>query len=141
MDPFLDRLARLGFLARGAVYVCIGMLAAQAALGMGGRTTDPQGALRELGRRDPSGILLVVLTVGLLGYAFWRLAAGVLDLNGKGRDPKGLATRAGYVGIGVTHFLLAFTAAGLTFEKLGSGSSAIRKWVGWVLHDPLGVWI
>lgn len=141
VDPLLERLARLGFLARGSVYLCIGTLAAQAAMGLGGRTTDPHGAVREMGRWDPSGVLLGLLAIGLLGYATWRLAAGILDLQRKGREPKGLAVRAGYIGLGLTHAALAFTAAGLTVEQLGRGSTGIRAWVARVIDHPLGVWV
>ena len=44
-QPWLERLARLGFLAKGLVYATVGALALQAAFGVGGRTTDTQGAV------------------------------------------------------------------------------------------------
>ena len=48
-SPWLGRLARLGYVAKGAVYVAIGFLALREALGAGGRTTDPTGAMQSIG--------------------------------------------------------------------------------------------
>ena len=42
----LELLARAGFVARGAVYAIIGVLALKLALGDGGKVTNQQGALR-----------------------------------------------------------------------------------------------
>jgi hypothetical protein len=44
-SPF-EWLARAGFIARGCVYLIIGVLAAKLALGAGGKTTDQEGALK-----------------------------------------------------------------------------------------------
>ena len=40
--------ARAGFIARGLIYGIVGVLAVKVALGVGGKTTDQQGALRAL---------------------------------------------------------------------------------------------
>nr|MBA3556337.1 DUF1206 domain-containing protein [Gemmatimonadales bacterium] len=46
--PWIERLARVGYAAKALLYATVGILAAQAALGRGGRTTDTRGALREV---------------------------------------------------------------------------------------------
>src|SRR4029079_10144539 len=53
-EPWTDRVARAGYVARGAVYVCVGGLSLAAAAGAGGKPTDPSGALAALVRR-PAG--------------------------------------------------------------------------------------
>jgi hypothetical protein len=144
VKDLLDRMARAGLLARGAVYLCIGLLAARAAAGLGGRTTDARGAVRTMGSAEPHGIVFALLALGLLGYGVWRLAAAVLDLERKGGGAKGLAVRAAYAGIGLTHLALAFTAAGLGLPLLGgSGGSSetIRHSVAAALDHPLGPWL
>jgi hypothetical protein len=69
---FLKFIIRFGFLAKGAVYLAVGLLALQVAVGFGGETGDTKGALEEIGRRSFGGTLLVILTIGLLHYSAWK---------------------------------------------------------------------
>ncbi len=57
------------------MYLIVGGLAVQAALGQGGATTDQKGALAQIAAA-PFGrsLILVVMAVGLVGYALWRVA-------------------------------------------------------------------
>lgn len=136
-SSLLEPIARVGFTARGAVYIMIGILAARAAVGQG-RTTDAGGAVRAIGRLEESGMLLMALALGLAAYAVWRVAQAVLDLDGKGRDAKGLLTRAGFIGSGLIHAGLAMTAAGL---GVTAGSGSVRSWVARTLAQPYGAWV
>lgn len=74
----MEDLARAGFMAKGVVYLLIGVLPFQAAAGSGGAVTGPEGAL--LTRRQPAGRILLGLTaVGLSAYSLWRLFCAVFD--------------------------------------------------------------
>ena len=44
-SPWVGRLARLGYVAKGVVYAAIGFLALREVIGVGGRTTDPTGVM------------------------------------------------------------------------------------------------
>ena len=129
----IEPIARVGFAARGAVYVMVGVLAARAAAGLGGRTTDAQGAVRAIGRLDASGLLLVSLAVGLGAYAVWRFAQALEDLDGKGGGMKGLTVRTGYAASGLIHLALAFTAGGFARR-----SGSMREWVARSLARAVG---
>lgn len=133
----IEPIARVGFTARATVYVVLGALALGQATGQGGRTTDTKGAVEEVGRFTAGGLLLIVLALGLVAYAVWRIAQAVLDLDDKGRDPKGLAIRAGFFASALIHLGLAATAAGF---GIASGSHSVRSWVGEALSHPGGVW-
>ena len=61
-EHWIVTLGRLGYAVKGIVYITVGFLAFQAALGLGGGTTDVRGALRAI-RHAPLG------TVGLLSVA------------------------------------------------------------------------
>ena len=41
--PWVERLARVGYVAKALLYITVGLVAAQAAFDRGGRTTDTQG--------------------------------------------------------------------------------------------------
>jgi hypothetical protein len=129
----VEPIARVGMAARGAVYVTVGVLAAAAAIGYGGRVTGPDGAVRAIGRIDRTGVLL--LAGGLVGYAIWRFAQAILDLDGRGKSLRGLADRAADIISGFGHLGLALTAAGYGLTR---GDSTLRASVARRLVEPWG---
>jgi len=133
-SSLIEPIARVGFAARGAVYMMVGVLAARAAAGQG-RTTDASGAVRAIGRLETSGVLLVALALGLAFYAVWRFAQALQDLDGKGGGVKGLTVRTGYAASGLVHLALAFTAGGFARR-----SGSMRAWVARSLAEPWGAW-
>ena len=111
VSPWIDGLARAGYVAKGVVYVVIGVLAIKAATGTGGKTTGTSGAFQSLGTNPFGKVLLVLLAAGLVGYALWKLVQGVMDPEDKGSDFTGVIRRAAYAGSGLLYGTLAFTAA------------------------------
>ncbi|HEX7958198.1 MAG TPA: DUF1206 domain-containing protein, partial [Pyrinomonadaceae bacterium] len=99
-SPWIERLARFGYAAKGVVYVLVGALAALAAFG-GGGPTDSRGALTQVVRQPYGRALLAVVAAGLAGYALWRLVQGLRDTEEKGSGLKGISIRFGYACIGV----------------------------------------
>jgi hypothetical protein len=71
--PWIERMARVGYTAKGMLYITIGYLAAMAGLGRGGGVTDTGGAMRQVKSASLGQPLLLVIAAGLLGYAGWRL--------------------------------------------------------------------
>jgi hypothetical protein len=141
--PWIIRLARLGYAAKGVVYIVIGVLAARLAFGVGGDATDSRGALREIAESSAGQIALMVIGVGLIGYAVWRLIAAATDAEGKGSEAKGIAQRAGQAWRGLVYGALGVEALRL----LGSSSSGggegegTRHWTARVLELPFGRWL
>src|SRR5689334_3727047 len=88
--PWLEKLARAGHAAKGVVYVLVGALAVQAALGFGGQTTDTKGAVRSVAQLPGGKLLLPLLAAGLAAYALWRFSQAALDPDRKGKDLKGI---------------------------------------------------
>jgi hypothetical protein len=107
--------------AKAVLYGTVGILAAQAGLGRGGRTTDTRGALRELLSAPYGRAMLLVMAIGLAGYAAWMLVRAAADPERKGSGAKGIALRAGYAVRGVLHGALALGALRLA---RGAGESA-----------------
>jgi hypothetical protein len=69
---FLKFIIRFGYLAKGSVYLAVGLLALEVAVGFGGQTGDTKGALEEIGRHPFGTTLLVIIAVGLLHYSAWK---------------------------------------------------------------------
>jgi hypothetical protein len=95
---WFEWLARAGLVARGAIYGIIGVLALEMAFGAGGKTTNQSGALGELAKQPGGKILLVLMAIGLFGYAFWRLLRAAVG-HGPEESDDGLdASRASTAG-------------------------------------------
>ena len=71
--PWLRSLVRVGYAAKGVIYLLIGVLALQLAVGEGGRVTDASGVLREI-VEQPFGNALLIVAIGILAYAGWEIA-------------------------------------------------------------------
>ncbi len=142
-SPWVGRLARLGYAAKGVVYVIVGVLAVRAALGAGGRaSSSTRGALREILAGPFGWLMLVLIAVGLCGYVLWRFVQAAVDPDGKGAGAKGLAVRSGYVVSGLVYAGLALTAVQMLLGmKGGKGESGAKEWTSWLLSAPLGGWL
>ena len=103
----IEWLARMGFLVKGVLYMVTGALALQVAAHAGGRVTGTRGALTTVLGQPFGRTLLLVVVVGLLGYAAWRILQGVFDPDRLGHDWRGLAIRVSFVVRGVVHAMLA----------------------------------
>ncbi len=140
--PWVERLARLGYGAKGVVYLLVGGLAILAALGRGGKKTSAAGALATIAGQPLGKLLLAVLALGLAGYALWCLVQGSLDPEHKGTDAKGLAKRLGYVLSGLAYAGLALAAVRILRGGAGAGKSgSTQDWTARLLAQPLGQWL
>ena len=136
----LDPIARAGYVAKGVVYATVGMLAGQAALGVGGKTVGTGGALESVGSQYFGKVLILLLALGLSGYALWKLVQGVMDPDGKGTGVGGLVRRTGYVGSALIHFGFAFSALEELFGTEGH-STSIDQWTARLMTQPFGRWL
>jgi hypothetical protein len=148
-SPWIDRIARAGYVAKGVVYATIGVLAMRETLGLGGTTTDPSGAVRSMGSmgsQSVGNVLIVALAIGLLGYSLWKLVQGVMDPDEKGSDSHGILRRVGYVGSGLIYGALAFSAAQSVFgaedtseDLMAASAMAYQPPLGRILVGLLGL--
>lgn len=116
--PWIERLARIGFLAKGVLYMTIGALAVRAALGQRStHGTDEHGAMTQVSSAPLGRALLGIIAIGLAGYAVWRVIEGIHDPARRGTSAKGIVQRAVCVGSGLVHAVLAFTAARIVLRQ------------------------
>jgi hypothetical protein len=137
-QPWMERLARLGYATEGAVYALIGLLAAGAAFGAGGRTTGQRGAFEIVAKSPFGSILLSLIALGFLGYALWRSVQAIMDPDGEGTDVKALGKRVGYGVSALVYASLAFSAVGLVLGTASDGGGSTDDWTALVLSWPLG---
>jgi hypothetical protein len=143
--PWVERLARVGYTAKAVLYMTVGLVAAQAAFGGGGGTTDTGGALRLVHDMTFGSIMLLAAATGLLGYALWRVVEAVVDPDRRGDGPQGLALRASFAARGVLHGALGVAAFQLASGRRSTETEdQARDWTAFVLEVPGGellVWL
>ncbi len=135
-------LARSGFIARGVVYGIIGILALKLAFGAGGKTTDQKGALETVAQQPFGKVLLILVAIGLAGYALWRfvraaLGHGVEASNDSGFD-RVAALASGVVYAGLCAIAISILVGS---SQASSGSGSSKKAAGGVLGWPAGQWL
>jgi len=127
-------LARAGFVARGLIYVILGVLAWKLAIGSGGTSADQQGALRAIAHQPFGHALLLLVAIALAGYAFWRLFRAALGHGPEGSDSS--ADRIAALGSGIAYAGLCALAVDIL---LGSGTS--HKTAAGVFGWTAGTWL
>jgi len=122
--PWVVDFGRVGWVAKGAVYLLTGVLAFTVAArpfsdsGSGGEEADQQGAIMKIAEQPFGTTLLWVMAIGLLMHSAWRFVTVILPAD---TDGHALLRRVGYVVSGLTYVALAFTAISLA-RSSGSGS-------------------
>lgn len=141
-SPLMDALARLGYAVRGIMYVAIGAIALQAALGKSSSPADQIGAIAAIGRVAGGKIVLWVILVGLISYALWGVIRAILDPFHKGSDTGGLMARGGYLVSAASYIFFAFATYGLIRGTgSGGGSNATIQFVSKLMEMQAGRWL
>jgi hypothetical protein len=142
-NPWMERLARFGYAAKGVVYIVVGAMAMMAALGAGGDTTDTGGALQEIETKPFGKVVLGVVAFGLIGYVLWRWLQALADTEGKGTKLKGIAIRIGYACSGLVYAGMSYTAAKILIDvgEPDSSSEVQQRWTERLMAMPYGSWL
>lgn len=136
--PWVDRVVRLGFVAKGLIYSFIGVLALRVAFGMrGGRLTDASGVLVTL-LTQPFGLfVLALLGVGMAGYAAYYVFEAVADLQHRGGGVRGWIDRSLTIIKAAAYGILGIEALNIVFfGRRPSGDAEDNARL--VMRFPLG---
>jgi hypothetical protein len=139
--PYTKTLARIGFYAKGFLFIVIGMLAVLVAIGQkGGELADPSGALTTIAEKPFGRILLIIFIVGAVGHGAWNILRGVADVDNAGSNFQGIFKRIIAIGIGIFYFGLALTALNLIIaERIENRHGEIQRTLAAIiLALPLG---
>jgi Domain of Unknown Function (DUF1206) len=139
----LERIARVGIIAKAVVYLAIGLLASGAALHIGGAITDTSGVFHFLLHQPLGRVLLGALALGLFAYTIWLSVQAVLDPDGEGTSFVGLVNRFAQMLTALAQLALSAEAArlalGLRSVLSGSVDLSNEQLVAEGLRVPFGV--
>ncbi len=114
----LELWARLGYAARGFVYLLLGWIALST-----GRALSTNDAVAEVEKLPVSSLLLPLLAAGLFGYALFKIYSAAVDLDHKGDDGKGGVARLAQGIGGIGYLALSWFAVNvMTGDKGGAKS-------------------
>lgn len=133
-------IARVGYAAKGVVYLLVGWIAFEAATASG-RAEGSTGALASLTDEQGGQVMLALIAVGLLAHVVWRAVQALLDPEHHGSGAKRVGTRGFYALSAVVYGSLALTAWQLS-QGGGQGSGDGHEvWVARLLQQPFGTWL
>jgi hypothetical protein len=136
-------LGRVGLIATGVLYSLLALLALRVAIEgrVSGPEPDTSGALRLVAEQPLGEVLLVLLLLGFVAHAVWRLAEALQDRDREGDAPNGLAKRLGYAALAVWYAALAAFTGWVLFgtapDTSGKPQETTRGVFGWPLGREL----
>ncbi len=115
-NPLVEWGARVGYAANGLLHILLGWLAAQVALGGGGKNADQSGALALVAKESWGQALLWVIFAGFALLALWQISEVFTQREGSEKAKAG--------GKAAAYAALAYTS--IQFA-LGGGSSSSKQ--------------
>jgi cytochrome bd-type quinol oxidase subunit 2 len=139
-SKWLDRTARLGFVARGVVYAIVAGIAMRLAFGVGSsEQANKQGALQAIADQPLGRGVLVQLAIGLAGYALWRFSEAATGYRDEEDEKKRTAKRVASVGKGAIYAAFCVSAISVVVgHSSGNGEQQPKSWTARVLEWPAG---
>ena len=138
LAPWIVRLARIGFAAKAAIYTVVGILAISYAYGLRKRAPGTTDALASLVDKPFGRAALMLLAIGLFGYAIWRLVEAVMDPDDRGHGLKGIALRISFAFRGIVHGFIGVQAVRIIFKGPLKPERQMERWTSELMSAPFG---
>ena len=145
MHVLLELAARVGYGARGFVYLSVGVLTLLAAADLIGDAVGPKGAIAWMALRPFGRLWLLLLGLGLAAFVMWRLLQAVFDADHEGTGRQGLNTRMSQGFSAMGYGFLAFNTFGLLVhtpsDPAATDITKSHEQAATVLSLPFGHWL
>jgi hypothetical protein len=134
-----DIAGRIGLVAKGAIFVVLGVLAVLAAShGKGGATPGKAGVLKEIARHQLGTILIGALLAGLVALTVWLAVTAFAPDTKLSKRISGLFSAGVYgtLAVGAWHLL-----RGVGSPSATSDTESARDWTARLMEQPFGPWL
>jgi Domain of Unknown Function (DUF1206) len=105
------------------------------------RIVGTEGAIEVIGGQPYGRVLLALVTLGLAGYAVWRVWAAISDADRDGTEWKGLIARAAIFCSGIGYGALALFAARRALRPTAPAGYQEHHWTATLLQHSWGEWL
>ncbi|SFS31627.1 protein of unknown function [Brevundimonas viscosa] len=141
----LEWVARIGYGARGFVYLSAGILTLLAVLDRMDGAAGAREALAWLSQQPFGRAWLLLAGCGLLAFVLWRGLQSIFDADHEGKDWHGVNTRLSQAFSGLGYAFLAFSAFRLLLhppaDPMAEQAMSGRERAEQLLSLPLGNWL
>lgn len=145
VDKGLEVLARLGYGARGLVYLSVGLVTLLAAIDVVGSSVGTSGAIGAVAEQPLGRVWLIALGLGLWAFVVWRVLQAVFDADREGTSRKALMLRTGQAVSGVFYALMASTVFEvldeITTDPSADDVAENQEKAAMLLSMPFGDWL
>lgn len=146
MKNKMETFFRFGIIAKGIVYFMVGIFAVLTAYSYNSPDASSKSVLQFIKDQPFGSVLLVLIGLGLLGYASWRWYAAFNDTDGNSQSKKDQAKntgkRIGYAASASAYTVLGIYAISLVISSLNSsGGTSKQEIIGKILDQSWGQWV
>ena len=134
---WLEKLARFGCINKGLVYFTIGLLILRLVFGISSQRTNSKGALRFISTQPFGKLALVIVAIGLICYALWRLFEALNPYSFQFTKEK-IVERLGFLCSGLSYGGLAFSATKIVLNLGVDYSDSASDWTAKLMSQPFG---
>lgn len=129
-------MGRLGYGARGAIYLMVGISAALTTFDPSHRPGGFTQSLALLGHNWTGGIVLVMLAAGMACFAGWLTTEAIYRRDHPGRAH--IVLVAGLLGDAAIYVGFMGSVVGMVFGARVGGDDELQSWIAWIIGTGLG---
>lgn len=137
--------ARVGYGARGFVYLSVGLLTLAAAAVHRGDAVGTKGAFGWLSDQPYGRMWLILLAFGLVAFAAWRLLQAICDADREGRSWRAIGKRTAQGFSGLGYLALAISVGQVIVRAYAdveqAGAVENREKAALIMDLPFGAWL
>lgn len=145
LHDLLELTARVGYGARGFVYLSVGLLTLLAAANLIGDAVGTKGSIAWMAQRPFGRLWLLLLGLGLSAFVIWRLLQAVFDADHEGTSRHGLNTRMSQGFSAMGYGFLALNTFGLLIHTPANPAATdianSHEKAATLLSMPFGKWL
>jgi hypothetical protein len=140
-NGWIKKVAIIGLISKGIVYVTLGVLAFMAAFELADQSNNDasRDGVFQVIKDFPGGAwLLILLAAGLVCYSIWRF---IQTFTNSGIEQKKFSKRLRYFFSGLAYLSVAFTAFQLASQNTKSNGDSNQYMAAELMSKPFGEWL